>query len=406
MRHVMVLGYQVPRHTALGIIASLGAIAALVVLAPLGGDFARFWVFGLAFGIVLQRSRFCFTSAFRDLFLLQDGRGMRGVLAGLAIATPGFAIVMSNQIPNPTLGMLPPDANILPLGIHTVVGGVIFGLGMVLAGGCASGSISRMGEGYVASWVALGGMLIGLLGVAYTWNWWWDISIGRGARIWLPAYIGHGASIAVTFAALAGMYLATVWWESRSGLAPQPPALPAAPGVDMAARLRHVAQLVFVRGWPIAIGGAALGLLNVLLYAGAHPWGFTGELSRWVIGAANALQIGPGTLTGADELPGCALELGDGGVLHHMLFLVLGMIGGSFIAAAFAGEFRIRVPRQPARQLQALGGGIAMGYGAGIGLGCTIGAFFSAIPSLGLNGWVFAGCLACGAWLGSRIIAR
>jgi len=47
-----------------------------------------------------------------------------------------------------------------------------------------------------------------------------------------------------------------------------------------------------------------------------------------------------------------------------------------------------------------------MGYGAGLALGCTVGAFFSAIPSLALNGWVFAGALAIGAYAGVKILNR
>jgi hypothetical protein len=80
------------------------------------------------------------------------------------------------------------------------------------------------------------------------------------------------------------------------------------------------------------------------------------------------------------------------------------MIFGSFIGALFAGEFKIRLPRQKTRYVQAIGGGVTMGYGAGIAMGCTIGAFFSAIPSLAVNGWVFAIFLAVGAWIGTKII--
>jgi hypothetical protein len=82
------------------------------------------------------------------------------------------------------------------------------------------------------------------------------------------------------------------------------------------------------------------------------------------------------------------------------------MVIGSLIGALFAGEFKIRIPKQRARYYQAAGGGLAMGYGAGIAMGCTIGAFFSAIPSLAVNGWVFAVFLAAGAWLGVQIIQR
>ena len=389
-----------------GVLATLAAAAILFLAAAVSGEMALFWAFGIAFGFVLQRSRFCFASAFRDIFLLRHGRSMRGVLAGLAVATSGFAVLMSKQVPNTALGILPPDANVLPLGWHTVVGGLIFGIGMVVAGGCVSGSIYRMGEGYVASWVSFVGIMLGLAGAAYTWNFWWEFSISTGPRLWLPTYLGHGGAVAVTFLGLLAAYLLVLWWVRRGGLT-----LPDQPFVgddddSFGGKLRNSLRRVFVHGWPIVTGGAILGGLNVLLFLQSHPWGFTGEVSRWVIGATNALGIGPGNLEGASSIPGCALEVSESGILHHMLFLVWGMVFGSFIAALYAGEFKIRLPRRRTRYAQALGGGVVMGYGAGLAMGCTIGAFFSAIPSLAVNGWVFALFLTIGAWIGTQIIQR
>jgi uncharacterized membrane protein YedE/YeeE len=404
------LGYTEPvslrPNVLLGLAASAAAVTILLLASGMDTEMAVFWTFGLLFGFVLQRSRFCFASAFRDIFLLRHGRSMKGVLAGLAVAIPAFAILMSKQVANPSLGILPPDANVLPLGIHTVVGGLLFGAGMVIAGGCVSGSIYRMGEGYVASWVSFGGIMLGLLMAAFTWNWWWHFSIKDGARLWLPAYLGYGGALAVTLTGLLAVYLLILWWESRGGLViPEMPFVPE-DGDTFAAKLSNSFRRFFRAGWPILVGGATLGGLNALLFYYAHPWGFTGEISRWVIGASNAAGAGPGILEGAANLPGCALELGDSGVLSHMLFLVLGMVFGSFIAALFAGEFKIRIPRQIVRYAQASGGGVIMGYGAGIAMGCTIGAFFSAIPSLAVNGWVFAIALAAGAWIGTKVITR
>jgi uncharacterized membrane protein YedE/YeeE len=294
----------------------------------------------------------------------------------------------------------------LPIGWHLVVGGLLFGIGMVVAGGCVSGSIYRMGEGYVASWVSFFGLMIGLAFAAYTWNWWWNFSIADGPRIWLPTYLGHAGALVATLLGLLAVYLLVLWWESRGGLT-----LPDSPFVgsddeSFSAKLGNSLRRFFVHGWPITIGGAVLGFLNLLLFLNSHPWGFTGEISRWVIGVTSSLRVGPGELQGAASLPGCALEIADGGILNHMLFLVWGMVFGSFIAALFAGEFKIRLPRQKTRYVQAVGGGVAMGYGAGLAMGCTIGAFFSAIPSLGVNGWVFALFLAIGAWVGTQIIQR
>jgi uncharacterized membrane protein YedE/YeeE len=390
----------------MGILALLVAAAIVLLAAAVSSEMAIFWAFGLGFGFVLQRSRFCFASAFRDIFLLRHGRNMRGVLVGLAVATLGFGVLMARQVPNPSLGILPPSANVLPIGWHLVAGGLLFGTGMVVAGGCVSGSIYRMGEGYVASWVSFFGLMLGLAAAAYTWNWWWNFTIADGARIWLPAYLGHAGALVVTLLGLLAIYLLVLWWESRGGLT-----LPEAPfaGSDdesFSAKLGNSLRRFFVHGWPITIGGATLGFLNVLMFLNSHPWGFTGEVSRWVIAFTNTLGLGPGELAGAASLPGCALEVSDTGILNHMLFLVWGMVFGSFIAALLAGEFKIRLPRQKTRYVQAVGGGVVMGYGAGLAMGCTIGAFFSAIPSLAANGWFFALFLAIGAWVGTQIIQR
>ena len=100
---------------------------------------------------------------------------------------------------------------------------------------------------------------------------------------------------------------------------------------------------------------------------------------------ASLVGAAPGPLTGVETLPGCVLVPSDGLFFNHMIFLVLGMFFGSFAAAVGAGEFKLRVPKRPVRYAQSLGGGVIMGYGSGIGMGCTIGAFFSAIPSLAVK---------------------
>jgi len=76
------------------------------------------------------------------------------------------------------------------------------------------------------------------------------------------------------------------------------------------------------------------------------------------------------------------------------------------VGALFASEFKLRFPRHAKRYVQALGGGIIMGYGAGLAIGCTVGAFFSSIPSLSISGWLFALALSGGAFLGVQAIKR
>ena len=89
-------GLRVPRQTVAGIVVLVTAFAFAQILTRTESVLGALWLLGLVAGFTLQRSRFCFASAFRDLFLFGQSRIMRGILAGLAVATVGFAIVMYN----------------------------------------------------------------------------------------------------------------------------------------------------------------------------------------------------------------------------------------------------------------------------------------------------------------------
>jgi hypothetical protein len=88
------------------------------------------------------------------------------------------------------------------------------------------------------------------------------------------------------------------------------------------------------------------------------------------------------------------------------LFLNTGIIAGSFIGAMLSGDFHFRHPRQGRVYIRVLAGGIFMGYGSGLASACAIGGFFSAVPSLGLNGAAFGAAMLAGALLGLQLIKR
>jgi hypothetical protein len=394
---------------AIALLAGL-LVVVLVLLAAQISDshLAVHWTLGLALGVILQRGRVCIAGAFRDLYLMRNGAMLRAVLLALAIATPAFALIQAKAVPNPSFGALPPGAHVLPVGLHLVVGGLLFGVGMVVAGGCVSGTLYRIGEGYVASWASLGGILIGLLAATHTWNLWWTLHIQYAPLVWLPSSLGYGGAVALTLVLLGATYLGVLWWESRdAGPAfPMPPGRPVVPPTTFGERLGAIRQAVLVRGWPPFVAVAALAGLNVAAYLADHPIGVTGELASWADRAATVVGFPAPTLLGADLMAGCNLALEHLGLVSPYTMLDGGLIVGSLVAALAAGEFKLRWARQRRRYVQSLGGGVLMGYGAGIAVGCTLGAFFSAIPSLGLNGWVFGLALFAGAGLGTRVIQR
>ena len=94
------------------------------------------------------------------------------------------------------------------------------------------------------------------------------------------------------------------------------------------------------------------------------------------------------------------------GQLTWGLMINGGIIVGALTAAMLSGDFRLRWPRQKMVYVRILGGGVLMGYGAGLASGCNIGAFFSAVPSLGLNGVAFGAAMVIGALAGLQVIKR
>jgi len=94
--------------------------------------------FGFIYGMCLQYGRFCFSSAFRDLFAV----GVPRMVVGVVVATVLFAIV-SAFVSATGLSTF----HAAPTSVHAVIAGFIFGVGMVFAGGCASGSLYKTGEG-------------------------------------------------------------------------------------------------------------------------------------------------------------------------------------------------------------------------------------------------------------------
>jgi hypothetical protein len=164
---------------------------------------------------------------------------------------------------------------------------------------------------------------------------------------------------------------------------------------------------IFRKEWSPIVGGIILAILNIILFIRFQPLGVVGEISRWSTSFISLFGVSPVDLKGMDGLGACAAVVVEGGSwFTKTFFLNVGIVAGAAASAIFAREFKLRIPRSPVRYLQSIVGGTIMGYGAGLGLGCTLGAFFSAVPSLALNGWVYALGLAIGSYISVQWIKR
>ncbi|MCK9520320.1 MAG: YeeE/YedE family protein, partial [Dehalococcoidia bacterium] len=277
---------------------------------------------------------------------------------------------------------------------------------MVLAGGCATGTLWRMGEGYLNSWVAMGGMLVGLWAASKTWAWWWDNDISKRESNWLPTNLGMPVAILLTLGVLAAIYIGLLWWESRSPSLPAPARKAAPPALTLGDHLKRSYETLFTgKGWSYMAGALALAVLSIAAYNLQSPLGVTGGLALWGDNVAKSFSVGGLPLKGVDALAGC-IPVANADWLTIRTMTMSGLVLGAFTASVLSGEFKVRYSRQWARYPQLLIGGGLMGYASVIAVGCTIGAFFSSIPSLAVSGWLFAIALFGGAYVGVQLIRR
>jgi uncharacterized membrane protein YedE/YeeE len=187
-------------------------VLALLVAAPFAyaqaghGGRGLFLLFGAAFGFVFQRSRFCLVRAFREPFMTGDGEHTRAAALAVAVCTLGFAVLKFTDLKDRGDWVFP------AAGAGALLGGLIFGVGMVLAGGCGSGAIWRVGEGQVKLWVAVATFALGasLARLALVES---GLASRLGVAVFLPAALGWGGAVLLVLALMLGWAAFATWNE-------------------------------------------------------------------------------------------------------------------------------------------------------------------------------------------------
>lgn len=196
------------------------AFAAFVAIVGVGvwlsfvGDMLPFyWLTGVAFGFILQRSRFCFTASMRDPYLTGSASVTKAVLIAFAVTSIAFTAIkygyQANGLP------IPGQSYVAPISVATGVGAFLFGIGMVIAGGCASGTLMRVGEGFLMQIISFAFFIVGSLLGAYNYGWWERNFIVSAPRIFLPDYFGWIGGLLCNLAIIALIYYLAHKWENR-----------------------------------------------------------------------------------------------------------------------------------------------------------------------------------------------
>jgi len=357
----------------------VGLVAALVlggiIFSSSGQVPAVLFALGLSLGFVLFHSRFGFTSAWRQLVAVRQGKALRAHMLMLAVACTLFAPVLATQT---SFGDVPATPSLAPIGFGLFVGSFLFGVGMQLGGSCASGTLFAIGSGQTAILLTLTGFVVGSVIGALHFPWWTNDLPSHAPVSLADTGAGYLGAWLISLAVMAVVVGLTYAVGRRRAVPPveQPPV---ARGAGRA-----------VRGsWPLWVGALLLAGLNVLtLLVSGSAWGITFAFSLWGSKVLDALGVD--VLSWGFWSDPANLAKYQAGVLAEKTSVMdLGIIVGALVASAAAGAFVVhrRIPGRLA--LGAVLGGILMGYGARIAFGCNIGAYFGGIASFSLHGWLW-----------------
>lgn len=420
---------------------------------------AYLW-FGFIYGMCLQYGRFCFASAFRDLFAV----GVPRMAVGIMIAIIFFAIV-SAFVTATNISTFHSS----PYGIHSTIAGMLFGIGMVFAGGCASGSLYKTGEGNgtallvvlsisvtQSSFVDIGGWFNRLVPAS-----WHESAVSKGlpdrinvADGWIDQYLaGYVWDQPIsTFAKLIGFENETFLGAYLGNLivgVVLPAALLLIVVYLLWGKKRHAAEVSNPHGNNSGIRSNILGIWKMILSskrtaiaglvlgvaAGFHMFVIEGLRIKYGIRNAGEIlqRIGfdfglsvrgtvfdPGywyvTTQEAQWVGWVMQKLGwenrdniffgyingiPNPAINPADWMSLALIGGAAVMALLNNEFKFK---KPTRELAmwAIIGGALMGIGSRLALGCNVGGFFVRVANGDPAGWLFGVGMIAGAFIGVK----
>ncbi len=319
-------------------------------------------IIGILFGFALQRGRFCMNSAFRDPLVFKDFTLLKAVGLAIAVELVGFYVLN-------LFGLIELNPKSLYI-IAVPVGAYIFGIGMVVAGGCASGTAYRVGEGMIGSWLAL----LGFAGAAYLAK----DGFLSGLVLKIQSYNFGPLTLSsvsglseLIFVFLFGALL--FWLLFRKNKSNDQ-------NSDIRTKSLGAIKKIFKKGWSRQRVGLIIGLIGILAF---------------ILSSLSGRNYPLGITMGFETIVKSIIYWEN--FLTWESYEVIGLIVGAFIGAYFAGEFKFRFPK-PKVAIQSFVGGSLMGFGAIVAGGCNIGHILSGVPQLAVSSILASIFIILGGW--------
>lgn len=335
---------------------------------------------GALAGLSLYHASFGFTAAWRHIVTERKGTGLRAqfVLLLLTSATSFPLIAWGADLGWPT------GAFVFPFGVAAAIGAFMFGAGMQLGGGCASGTLFTAGGGSTRMMVTLAAFILGsVIATAHLHLW---SALPTLPAVSIVTTFGPVLAFLLTALVLGAIALLTISIERKAhGKLLEP---------------RKTDSLL--RGpWSPMLGAMMIAVVSVLTFVVVgRPWGITSGFALWGAKIFHAVGIPVETWP---------FWSGQTGALEASVFrdttsvMNFGILIGAFAAAALAGKFAPVWKLSGKDLATATLGGLLMGYGARLAFGCNIGAYLGGIVSGSLHGWLWLVFGFLGSLLGTRL---
>ena len=376
------------RNNPINLFFTIGFISIVLAMYLLVGvKQGNLFIIGCALGLVLYQASFGFTAGFSHIISNYRTQQLRAQMLMLIAAS----IVMLPMFAQGEFMGANLSGKLTPISLGMAAGAFLFGIGMQLGGGCASGTLSHLGSGSLRMGITLAAFIAGSLLGTFHFPWWESLpSLGKFSMIddW-----GLMAALIVNLS-IAGI-LWFLFLKIEKSVHGNIEPLNNSPSEKKPGFLAN--------HWPLLVAALLLALLNLAtLMVKGKPWGVTSGFALW---GGKIFAFFGGDLSGYDywQNASWAKALSTPVLKHSTSVMNFGLVIGIWWAAKVTGKMAISYKASGLLIFRLILGGLFLGYGARLASGCNIGAYFSGIASGSLHGWVWFAVAMSGNILGFKL---
>lgn len=367
---------------------------------------------GVIMGVILVRGRFGFAGGVKRIFVRGEGSLSKALLLMLSVT---MLIFMAYQwmaakdgavpayLAQDGQAIIPGTQNVFPVNISLIIGAFLFGFGMIISGGCASGTLTDLGEGEGRSLISLIFFVLAAVPGEWTRSQLDQTKIGQfGFTTYLPQYFGYFGALLVSMILVGITYWVIIRYEKKRK-ANETYLDPKGDWEDFEKPLDekeehaffsfHTYHKLFVERLSFNTTGLIFSAMAaVVLLTTGKAWGVTSAFSQtgvWFFGKLGITFDSP-------HLQNLQAATQDGLFTSGGVVRNAGLILGAVVACLLAGRFKFNYKMSGKDIGYYIIGGSLMGFGARLAKGCNAGALYSSMSTFSLSGWVFLIAMSLG----------